>query len=712
MPENSSSWPLPRLGVYPQGDGVDAAVWAGHATNVELCVLDYSDGHITGERRFPLLSRMHGVWSAHIPGVAVGSHYGFRADGQWAPQYGLRYNPNKLLVDPYARAITGNYRNVPAVRGHQAGSLEMDLNDSRDLVPHAVVTADPHQYDRPPKPGVPWEETVIYEAHVKGLTCQLPGVPPHLRGTYAGLAHPATISHLQALGVTTIELLPIHSFLDEPHLRDKGLTNYWGYNTLGFFAPHEAYATAGARSAGAEAIIAEVRGAVDLLHAAGIEVILDVVYNHSCEGGSDGPQVSLRGLDNSTYYLHGSSSPATYMDVTGCGNSLDFRRQAVAKLTLDSLRYWTEVIGVDGFRFDLAVTLGRGPYGFDPDHGFFLALAADPVLSQVKLIAEPWDVGPGGWQTGRFPLPFAEWNDQFRNTVRTFWLADPQEATHGHLGHGLRDLATRLAGSADLFGASDPPFTRRTHAAINFVTAHDGFTLADLVSYSHKNNAANGENNQDGSNDNRSWNHGIEGPVLDPSVGGEIVPHRIRSMRNLFATLVVAAGTPMITAGDELGRTQGGNNNAYCQDNEVSWVDWELSLWQRQLCQTASFLLALRREHPTLRSARFFTGQPGADGAVDLAWFGSNGHELTHAQWNDPSSQHLQMLRAWDGDATLVMFNGCLDDATFVLPPHPYGGQWRLVWDSAWNTPDEELDLDTNSRTSDLNGLSMQIFVS
>jgi len=698
----------PRLGVHLAGDGVDVAVLASHADAVELCLLDPDPGAPDGwaERRVPLDGPRHGVWSAHVPGVRAGQRYGFRAHGRWDPDAGLRYNPAKLLLDPYARGIDGEVRLGPAVYGQRVdddlrtvGRPERDDADSRAHVPHAVVVDDAFAADPVPRPAVPWPDTVVYEAHVRGLTMRMPGVPPELRGTYAGLAHPATVEHLRSLGVTTVELLPIHASASEPHLVRRGLTNYWGYNTLGFFAPHAAYATAAARAEGPAAVLAEVKGMVRLLHAAGIEVLLDVVYNHTCEGGTDGPHLSWRGLDPTVYYVHSGVSPAQFVDLTGCGNTLDFRRPRVVQMALDSLRYWATEVGVDGFRFDLAVTLGRDHAGFTPQHPFLVALQTDPVLSGLKLVAEPWDLGPGGWRTGAFPEPLAEWNDRFRDGVRTFWLADPAARAHGREGHGVRELATRLSGSADVFGHGDPPLSRGVVASVNYVTAHDGFTLADLVTYDHKHNEANGEGNRDGSDANRSWNHGIEGPVRDPAVGQEILPLRRRSQRNLLATLALAAGTPMLTAGDEIGRTQRGNNNAYCQDNEISWLDWDLDEARADLLETARYLFRLRRELPALRTWGFYTGRPtparqaAGDERPDLAWHRADGTALDHAAWHDIGVRSLQMTRvAPDGSAVLLLVNGALDPVEFTLagglPPDRPDGAWRLVWDSVAERPD------------------------
>ncbi|NTW41072.1 MAG: glycogen debranching protein GlgX [Cellulomonadaceae bacterium] len=686
------------------GDGVDVAVLASHAEGVELCLLDRDPGTVDGwaERRIPLGGPVHGVWHAHVPGVTAGQRYGFRAHGRWDPAAGTRYNPAKLLLDPYARGIDGvdrlatqhpsAYGQVTDSRGRTVGTYpELDPTDSRAHVPHSVVVDTGAVRPTVPRPLVPWTETVVYEAHVRGLTRLLTDLPAELRGTYAGLGHPATIAHLSTLGVTTLELLPIQAIGTEPWLLRREMTNYWGYNTLGFFAPHAAYATADAQAAGPGAVLAEVKAMVDSLHAAGIEVVLDVVYNHTCEGGTDGPQLSWRGLDPTVYYLHDGGTPARFADVTGCGNSLDFRRPRVVQMALDSLRYWATEVGVDGFRFDLMVTLARDDDGFNPNHPFLVALQTDPVLADLKLIAEPWDVGPGGWRTGAFPAPLTEWNDRFRNGVRSFWLGDAAEAAHGRGGQGVRDLATRLAGSADMFGYSDPPLMRGVVAPVNYVTAHDGFTLADLVAYDHKHNAANGENNRDGTDDNRSWNHGIEGPVQDVGIGVEILPLRRRSMRNLMATLVLAAGTPMITAGDEMGRTQRGNNNAYTQDNDISWVQWDLNPWRTDMLATTRHLLRLRREHPALRASDFFLGQPvhGGHELPDLDWRTAAGSPFEQHHWHDTNVRTLQMVRtAADGSSVLLVLNGALDMVEVTVPAGP-GPLWELVWDSTAEHPDD-----------------------
>jgi isoamylase len=722
---------VPPLGVRTTPDGgIDVAVLASHATGVDLCLIDEVDAALDAhdparytERRVELDGPTYGVWHGHVPGVGPGQRYGFRVHGPWDPAAGMRHNPAKLLLDPYARGYAGDLAYVPATLGGGAGEDGgPDGEDSLPFVPHGVVMPE-HPRATVWRPRVPWADTVVYEAHVRGLTMRHPGVPPELRGTYAGVAHPAVVEHLKALGVTTLELLPIHANASEPWLAGRGLSNYWGYSTMSFFAPHAGYATAAARAAGPDAVLDEVRGMVHLLHEAGIEVLLDVVYNHTCEGGDDALDLSWRGLDNTLYYLHDGSSPARLADVTGTGNTLDFRRARVVQMALDSLRYWAQEVDVDGYRFDLAVTLGRDHDGFTPDHPFLVALQTDPVLSGLKLVAEPWDVGPGGWQTGRFPPPMAEWNDRFRNAARSFWLEAPKAGSHGQPMHGLRELTTRLAGSADLFGHSDPPLMRGPVASINYVTAHDGFTLADLVSFDHKHNDANGEDNRDGTDDNRSWNHGVEGH--DPSGAdattepwSAVVPLRRRSQRNLLATLLLSAGTPMITAGDEMGRSQGGNNNAYAQDNEISWLDWDLDTAGAELLATARFLTGLRAEHAALRAESFYLGvpRPGEE-LTDLLWYDDGGAAMDAAAWSVDGRRIIQMLRPGpeDDDAdVLVVLHGGLEDAVVTLPdPLDGAAPWDRVWSSTWDSPDgpDEADEVDEPGTARVESLSVEVFV-
>jgi glycogen operon protein len=686
----------PPLGVRLHSEGADVAVFAGHADAVEVC-LRRGNGEYRRER---LTHRVHGVHFARIPDVRAGDVYGLRAHGPWRPQDGHRYNPAKLLVDPYARALTGQLSWRPEVFGHVVGDdltgdlLQRDDRDSAAFVPHGVVVDERFDWgdDRPPS--VPWSRTVVYEAHVRGLTMTMPGVPEALRGTYAGLAHPATLEHLVSLGVTTVQLLPVHAFVSEPALLGRGLTNYWGYNTLGFFAPHAAYASADSP----DQVLREFKGMVRLLHQAGLEVVLDVVYNHTCEQSVAGGTLSWRGLDQASYYrLDGAGRD---VDLTGCGNTLDFSHPRVVQLTLDSLRYWARECHVDGFRFDLATTLARGRDGrFDRDHPFLVALRTDPLLSRLKLVAEPWDVGPDGWRTGQFPPPLAEWNDRYRDAIRTFWLADAPRRARGERGHGVRDAATRLAGSQDLFGQQG----RGPLSSVNYVASHDGFTLADLTAYNRKHNESNGEGNRDGHDDARSWNHGVEGTVGDLTDGAAVEQSRHRSVRNLLGTLLFSTGVPMLAAGDEMGRTQGGNNNAYCHDDPTTWVDWQLAPWQRDLLTTTRHLLRLRRELPALRSRSFFAGHPvHSDGTTDLAWFDADGALMTDGAWSDAGRSVLQMFvhggppssspdstehDGTPGDSLLVMLCAAPGDMMVTLPPPPWGSSYLLLWDSAEPVP-------------------------
>jgi isoamylase len=671
-------------------------VLAAHAERVELCLLEDTPSGWK-ERRVDLPRQTHGVWHHHVPDVPIGQHYGLRVHGPWEPMRGHRHNPAKLLLDPYARAIafprSGNDPGrrltlVPELFGHTVdGALHGDpaVADGRDSSPFAplgVVTDPGAAWDGPDPPLVDWADTVIYEAHVKGLTKRLPGVPDDLRGTYAGAGHPATVEYLTRLGVTSLELLPVHAISDEDHLARRGRVNYWGYSTLGFSAPHPGYAAADDPLS----VVAEFRAMVAALHQGGIEVLLDVVYNHTCEGGAGGPTLSWRGLDAATYYrLDGRGD---YLDTTGCGNCLDFSQPRVIQQVLDSLRYWVSHLHVDGFRYDLATTVGRGRDGYDPDHPLLVAIRTDPILAGVKHIAEPWDLGPHGWRTGQFPVPFAEWNDHFRDGARGFWLDGARRAEAEESGGGVRDLATRLAGSADTFATSRGPL-----ASVNFVSAHDGFTLADLTAYDRKHNESNGEGNRDGGDNNLSWNHGVEGDTDDE----QVLAARRRSIRNLLGTLLLATGVPMLVAGDEFGRSQGGNNNAYCLDDETTWLDWDHAPWQQDLLETVRHLLRIRREHPVVRQDRFFAGRPvHADGTKDLAWFGPDGMEMDHGRWHDPALRVLQMyLHAVvpgehgghiDG-SLLVIMQGNPDVTEVRLPGRPWAHTFELLWDSAYETP-------------------------
>ena len=684
MPAPGPSDLPPPLGVTLRDDGsADVAVYAGHADGVELCLFDAGDPTGESERRVELRGRSHGTWFARVPDLRAGQRYGVRVHGPWEPDRGNRHNPHKLLLDPYAQAVEGGLTWTPEVFGHVVGAdLRgdtdfQDVRDSAPYVPRGVALDNGFDWGDDRRPLVPWADTVIYEAHVKGLTARHPGVPERLRGTYAGLADPHVLEHLVSLGVTTVELLPVHSFVSEPALALRGAHNYWGYNTLSFMAPNARYAAADEPYAA----IAEFKGMVRLLHEAGLEVILDVVYNHTCEQGADGATLSLRGLDNRAYYR--LDWQGHDVDVTGCGNTLDLRHPVPLRLVLDSLRHWVLDMHVGGFRFDLATALARGrDDAYDPDHPFLMALRTDTVLSRVKLIAEPWDVGQHGWRTGQFPPPFAEWNDRYRDCIRTFWLADGARHAAGQTGHGVRELATRLAGSQDLFGTRD----RGPLASVNYIAAHDGFTVADMTVYDRKHNEPNGELGRDGNDDNRSWNHGVEGPTDDP----EIVERRLQAIRNLTGTLALSTGVPMILGGDEIGRTQLGNNNAYLQDNAQAWLDWELEPWQEDLLATVRHLFALRRQHPVLRQREFFAGHPRrSDGSTDLVWYGGDGRRMDPGRWNDTDVRTLQMHLDGGhagGRSLLVLIHGG-DKTDVTLPGPPAVTSYELLWDSSLPTP-------------------------
>ena len=642
-------WGWDPLGVHVYDDGagdagVNVALWAEGAEAVEFCVFDGNT-----ERRFPLPDRLHHIFHGRIAGIAAGTRYGFRVHGPWDPAHGKRWNPNKLLLDPYALAITGDYRLDDAVLDHQPGDTDtMSDLDSAPFVPRSVVIDSTFDWESDTLPQVPWPDTVIYETHVRGLTMQHPELPAHLRGTFAGVGHPIIVEHLRELGVTTVELLPIHHFVSEPHLLRSGLSNYWGYNTIGFFAPHATYSTSGDGDQ-----VREFKEMVKALHAANIEVIIDVVYNHTAEGGVDGPTLSFRGIGNDDYYYLGDEG-RSYIDYTGCGNSLDASHPHVMQLILDSLRYWAQEMHVDGFRFDLTSTLARSLHDVNMLGPFMTALQQDPILRRLKLIAEPWDVGPGGYQVGEFPVLWTEWNDKFRDTVRSFWRGTSDVA----------DLGWRLTGSADLYAADG----RRPFSSINFVTAHDGFTLRDLVSYAHKHNEANGEDNRDGTDNNISDNYGHEGETDDP----EINAIRLRQIRNMLTTCVLSAGVPMISGGDEFGRTQGGNNNAYCQDNEISWYDWSWQPWQRELLDFTKRLMQLRRENPAFRRRHFFRDSPSGS-TSDVTWWHATGREFTTDDWHDPSQRCLAMIVANDHTTTsesvfLLAMNAADHDIDFQLP--------------------------------------------
>jgi glycogen operon protein len=615
--------PYPR-GATWDGEGVNFSLFAANAEKVELCLFDPTGRHEV--QRITLRERTDEVWHCYLPEARPGLLYGYRVHGPYRPEQGLRFNPNKLLIEPYAKRLEGALVWSDAHFGYRVGSPKADLSfDKRDSAagtPKSRVTDSAFTWgdDRPPR--VPWHDTVIYEAHVRGLTMRHPDVPAPLRGTYAGLATAPMIEHFLRLGVTTLELMPVHAFVDDRTLLDKGLRNYWGYNTIGFFAPERRYSASGQ--------ISEFKTMVKTLHSAGIEVILDVVYNHTAEGNELGPTLSMRGIDNAAYYRLSPESPRYYMDFTGTGNTLNLQHPRVLQLIMDSLRYWVLEMHVDGFRFDLASALARELYDVDRLGSFFDTIGQDPVLSQVKLIAEPWDIGSGGYQVGNFPPGWNEWNDKYRDSMRAYWKGD---------GGLIGEFARRFTGSSDLYEASG----RKPHASINFITAHDGFTLADLVSYNGKHNKANGEDNRDGANENRSWNCGTEGPTDDEAIGAL----RAQQKRNLIATLLLSQGVPMVLGGDELGHTQLGNNNAYCQDNELSWIDWELDTDRQAFLEFTSRLIALRRRHPVFSRRRFLKGDTvAADGSREIIWLSPDGSEMTEAEWAVPFARCLGLYLA------------------------------------------------------------------
>lgn len=624
--------PYPRGATY-DGKGVNFALFSDNATNVTLCLFD-ADGN-TETERIELKECTNGVWHGYVEGLGIDQRYGYRVGGVWAPEEGQRFNKNKLLLDPYAHKLQGDIQWDDALYGYtisddEDADLVMDLRDSAKFMPKAIVV-DPKIFTQSAKPHNRWPKTIIYEAHVKGLTMRHPLVPNDIRGTFAGLADPSIIAHLHRVGITAIELLPIHAFMQDRHLLEKGLSNYWGYNTLAYFAPESSYLVSGE--------LEEIARAVDALHAAGIEVILDVVYNHTCEGNHLGPTLSWKGIDNLSYYKELPGNPRYYDNLTGCGNALNTSHPKVLQMIMDSLRMWATVYGIDGFRFDLALTIGRNENGFNPEHALFHAMLQDPVLSQCKLIAEPWDVGPGGYQLGSFPPGFSEWNGDYRDVTREFWTG--KESV-------LSRFASRFAASSDLFNESH----RRPWSSVNFITAHDGFTLCDLVSYNEKHNEANGEDNNDGSSDNRSWNCGEEGETDSE----EIKTLRAKQKRNFMATLLLSQGIPMLLAGDELYNSQGGNNNAYCQDNEIGWVDW--SNTESNLIDFVSKMTDIRKRFNAISRAEFLTGKINAHGNSDVTWFNVNGHIMTPEQWSDPNNKSMVVKFAspYKDESVIVVF--------------------------------------------------------
>ncbi len=674
------------LGATLDREGVNFAVFSENASAMDLCLFD-EQGR---ETRVPLRERTMNVWHGYVVGLRAGQRYGFRAHGDYDPRRGLRFNPRKLLVDPYARAIEGKPDYRHAIFGYfgspanglgsareRPDDLVPDLRDSAPGVPKGIVIDPSFDWGDDRRPELPWSDTVLYEAHLKGISMQHPDVPESIRGTYLGLASPPIVEHLQRLGVTAVELLPIHEAMDEWSVAARGMKNYWGYSTLGFFAPDQRFASR--RNAQVE----EFKTMVKALHRAGIEVVLDVVYNHTGEGDPLGPTLSLRGLDNPTYYRVRADDRAAYEDYTGCGNSLNMLHPQTLKLIMDSLRYWVTEMHVDGFRFDLASTLARETSAVDKLSSFFDIVHQDPILSSVKLIAEPWDLGHGGYQVGNFPVLWVEWNGRYRDAVRNFWIG--RTWTVGEMGY-------RLTGSSDLYEDDG----RHPHASINFVTAHDGFTLRDLVSYEKKKNLGNGEDNRDGWDDNASWNCGVEGPTPDEDVRAL----RARQQRNFLATLMISQGVPMLTSGDEVGKTQHGNNNPFVQDNEISWVDWDLDPERERLLSFCRELVSFRSRHPVFRRSRFLKGRPVAGSAhKDIAWFHPEGREMTVGDWHEPRRCVLGLLLAGDAldwidergepvvdDSFLVLLNGSDETIDFMLPGQEWGSRWELCIDTRKDT--------------------------
>jgi len=669
------------LGATWDGTGTNFALFSEVADAVELCLFD-SDGDWPGtETRIPLTEVDGFVWHGYLPDIGPGQRYGYRIHGPYAPGEGHRCNPAKLLLDPYAKAVDGQIRWDEAVFGYRFNDPALpNTTDSAPFMPVNVVINPFFDWGDDRAPRIPYHETVIYEAHVRGLTKRHPALPESERGTYAGLAHPAVIEHLTGIGVTAVELMPVHQFVSEQQLVQRGLANYWGYNTVAFLAPHNGYAAAS--QPGGQ--VAEFKSMVKALHEASIEVILDVVYNHTAEGNHLGPTLSFRGIDNAAYYRLSEDDKRYYQDYTGCGNSFNVRSPHALQLIMDSLRYWILEAHVDGFRFDLAAALARELHDVDRLSTFFELVQQDPVVSQVKLIAEPWDVGEGGYQVGNFPPLWSEWNGKYRDAVRDFWRGQPST---------LPEFASRLSGSSDLYETSG----RRPVASINFATCHDGFTLTDLVSYNTKHNEANGEGNRDGSNDNRSWNCGAEGPASDPA----IIALRASQRRNFLATLFCSQGVPMMLAGDELGRTQDGNNNAYCQDNELSWVDWDAAQAGGGLLEFTRVVSRLRRDHPVFRRRRFFRGTPAGDGHVaDIAWLTPSGREMADQDWATPYARAMTVFLNGDAltepdphgdpvrdDSFLIMLSADREPLEFTVPGPKYGGCWVVVLDTAGDPP-------------------------
>jgi len=678
MSSRARVWPGKSypLGAVWDGKGVNFALFSAHAEKVELCLFDSS-----GQReieRLVLPEHTDQIWHGYVPGLWPGALYGYRVSGPYEPQLGHRFNHHKLLLDPYAKQFYGSLHLRDEHCGYQVGHGNADLSfdtrdNARDMLKCAVVDTT-FNWEGDQQVEIPWAQTLIYETHVRGFTIRHEGVPHHLRGTFAGMAHPEVIKHLKSLGITAVELMPVHAFVDDRFLTDRGLRNYWGYNTLCFFAPEPRYLSSGD--------LTEFKNMVKRLHDAGIEVLLDVVYNHTAEGDQMGPTLSFKGIDNASYYRLRPNDRRYYINDTGCGNTLNLTHPRVLQMVMDSLRYWVNEMHVDGFRFDLAVTLGREDYGYDRGGGFFDAIRQDPAMSRVKIIAEPWDIGPGGYQLGGFPAGTAEWNDRFRDTVRRFWCGDDGM---------LSRMAPNLLASSDLFEHD----CRRPWSSVNYVASHDGFTLADLVSYNERHNEANGEGNRDGHPSNFSSNYGIEGPTADPA----IQQLRLRQRRNMLATVLLAQGTPMLLAGDEFGRSQSGNNNAYCQDNEINWVNWEkVPPHEQEFLDFTRRLISLRREHPVLRRTHFLHGLQVSKitGLRDVEWISPGGSPMTDYHWQEPKARCIGMLIAGDAgeyftvdgypeidDTLLIIFNAGQISIPVRMPAVRGASQWRCLLDTA-----------------------------
>jgi glycogen operon protein len=672
---------LRSLGVRVTSTGGELRVWSETADGMELCIFDDTDPNWI-VKSVPMKRDTASVWTGKSRGLTPGRRYGIRVTGPAGPRNS--FHPEKTLIEPYSRGLV---RVGPDQWQSSVIDGYFDWNGAQ-------------------KPAVPLDHTVVYEAHVRGISRLNPAVPAHLRGTYAGLAHESTIAYLKDLGVTAVELLPVMSFVSEQRLIKQGLINYWGYNTLNFFTPHADYASQAAQASGPESVLREFKGMVKLLHEAGLEVILDVVYNHTAEEGPNGPVTSLRGIDEAVYYRQ--NDDGSYIDVTGCGNTVNFGHEVPQRLVLDSLKYWANEVQIDGFRFDLAVTLGRdGNVEYQPNHPLLAAIRDDPELAGVKLLAEPWDVGTNGWQTGNFAPGWSEWNDRYRDRIRNFWLSDIQSMrTHGSAGSGIGRVATRMAGSSNTFATERGPL-----ASLNFITAHDGFTLADLTAYNEKHNLGNGESNRDGTDNNSSFNHGVEGPTRNL----EVLATRRKAMRNLLGTLLLSAGIPMITAGDEFGRSQRGNNNAYCQDSELTWLNWNFDDWQQDLHRVSRRLLQLRRENPALRPVHFGRLGETTLSASDLAWYNIEGKAMSQDDWNSPQERTLQYMAAStpeyeEFNRILLVVHALEQDLTVTLPLHPGVSSYTLLWDSSHDNLEDSIMEHAPGTLLLVSGASMQLF--